>query len=583
MKHRFRSPVIALASLLIILVAGSNFWLLAQIRGASRSDSATADAEFESLTDELFVQEVSASTISLHYTLEHPEDYGIENLPVTYGNLTTDSSGSENFIRYYRNLLTAFDTDALSPDNQLTYNILTDYLDTSLQESKYMLYEEPLSPVTGIHAQLPVLLAEFPLHDKEDVEDYLALLSVTQEYFRSIVEFEQEKSKQGLFCSDAVLDEILAQCSDFINMEDNYMISSFDERLEDVPGLNEKLRKQYRKQNRQLVNYSVLSAYKELMESLEQLRGTGTNDGGVCNLPDGKDYFTVLVRSETGSDRSLAEMKSWIETQLNADLTTVSTVYSANPSLRTNPPAVTSLSPSEILQTLQERFRDKFPDISKVSVTVKYVPESLEEHLSPAFYLIPPIDDRSSQVIYLNNVDEMESAELFTTLAHEGYPGHLYQNTWMNEHCTNSLQKILNFGGYTEGWATYVEMMSYYAAGLSTDEAALLQASASANLGLYAYCDLMIHGYGWTLGDTKKFLKQYGITDSTIVTSIYDLILGDPANYLKYYVGYLEFMDLKKEARQSMSDFSESKFHQSVLNAGPASFPVLREQLFSHQ
>ena len=62
---------------------------------------------------------------------------------------------------------------------------------------------------------------------------------------------------------------------------------------------------------------------------------------------------------------------------------------------------------------------------------MRYVDKSLEEHLSPAFYLIPPIDDYKSNVVYINN-SQVDNNRLFTTLAHEGYPGHLYQTTYFN-------------------------------------------------------------------------------------------------------------------------------------------------------
>lgn len=548
---------------------------------SSRSIQASEDKEFTAFTNELFIQEVSGSTISLHYTLDHPENYGITDAPITYGNLSTDSSEMQEYLRYYRQLLHTFSPEKLSMENRLTWEILDDYLENSYNEAEYILYQEPLSPVTGIHAQLPVLLAEFPLEDRADLDDYLALLSVTPEYFRSIADFEKVKSENGLFCTDAVLDEILSQCEDFINMEDNYLISSFEERIENLSGMDEKLRKNYCEKNEQLITSSVIPAYRQLMESMEDLRGTGTNSCGLSGFPDGRSCYAQLVRSETGSDRSLSELEEMIATQISADLAKVSEIQIQNPSLYGEKITINRLNPKEIITQLQKNLSSFFPVLPDCTVQVKNVPESLEEHLSPAFYLIPPIDNLSDQTIYLNAPDEMDPLELFTTLAHEGYPGHMYQNTWMNRKSSQPLRCILNYGGYTEGWATYTEMISYYASGLSKPEAIIAQSAASANLGIYAYCDLKIHADGWTLTDTQKYLKQYGITDSEVVSSIYNLILGDPANYMKYYVGYLEFLDIKKEARDSDTNFSESDFHKKILEIGPSPFNILRKQVLN--
>ena len=54
----------------------------------------------------------------------------------------------------------------------------------------------------------------------------------------------------------------------------------------------------------------------------------------------------------------------------------------------------------------------------------------MEEYLSPAFYMIPAIDNTSENVIYINKGHITDNLSLFTTFAHEGYPGHLYQNVY---------------------------------------------------------------------------------------------------------------------------------------------------------
>ena len=51
----------------------------------------------------------------------------------------------------------------------------------------------------------------------------------------------------------------------------------------------------------------------------------------------------------------------------------------------------------------------------------------MEEYLSPAFYMVPAIDSTKNNVIYINQGHMPDDISLFTTLAHEGYPGHLYQ------------------------------------------------------------------------------------------------------------------------------------------------------------
>ena len=145
-----------------------------------------------------------------------------------------------------------------------------------------------------------------------------------------------------------------------------------------------------------------------------------------------------------------------------------------------------------------------------------------------------------------------------------GYPGHLYQTTYFAGQDPDPIRSLLDFGGYTEGWATYTEMISYYYAPMDHDLATLMQKNASILLGLYALADMGIHYDGWSLLDTIDFFRSYGITETDVIEEIYQLILGDPANYLKYYIGYVEFLELKKEAiRRWGDDFSQEKFHKA--------------------
>ena len=161
------------------------------------------------------------------------------------------------------------------------------------------------------------------------------------------------------------------------------------------------------------------------------------------------------------------------------------------------------------------------------------------------------------------------------------YPGHLYQNVYYASLHPDPIRCVLNYGGYTEGWATYSEMMSYYFSTLTKEQATLFQRNSSVILGLYALADMGIHYDGWKLADAAAFFHTYGITDDATIEDIYDLIIADPANYLKYYIGYLEFLELKKNAVDKWGDnFTQMRFHKAVLDVGPASFDVIQKYVF---
>ncbi len=237
-----------------------------------------------------------------------------------------------------------------------------------------------------------------------------------------------------------------------------------------------------------------------------------------------------------------------------------------------------STDPLVILKDLQVGMEKSFPALKEATYTVKYVPKAMEEHLSPAFYMIPAIDDYKDNVIYVNQAHMGSELTLFTTLAHEGYPGHLYQTVYFAGRNPDPVRSVFNFGGYVEGWATYAEMCSYYLTPLPKEQATLLQKNASIMLGLYTLADIGIHYDGWSRMDTVAFFSSYGIGDVATIEKVYELIIGSPGNYLRYYVGYLEFLEMKKEwAAREGEAFSQREFHEAVLDVGPAPFEIVRK------
>ncbi|MGF0032473.1 DUF885 domain-containing protein [Bariatricus sp. SGI.154] len=572
-----RSAIIASCFLLILFLSVIVF----------RQVNTNEDQQFEDYTRNLFCQEVAGSTISLHYTLKDPSAYGIDNAPVTFGACTTDTNAicasSENALA----LLQSFDRRHLSDENRLTYDILEDSLTTALKEAPYALYEEPLAPLTGTQAQLPVLLSEYQFYTRSDVDTYLELLSKLPQYFQSIMEFERVKSEQGLFMASYSADDIIEECQAFIDMgENNYLYSSFEERLNSLD-LTMDEKNTYIEANSRCIADYIFPSYAELKECLVSLRTTGKNNNGLCYLPNGKEYYELIVASETGSSRTIPELQQLTQQQMISDLTAMQQVLTSSEEVavssdmfKTQGAILEDPDPASILTTLESKLGNNFPASPEVNTQIKYVQESMEEYLSPAFYMIPAIDNTTNNVIYINQGHLPDDLSLFTTLAHEGYPGHLYQTTYYASQNPNPIRNILNYGGYTEGWATYSEMMSYYYAPIPKEQATLMQKNTSVILGLYALADMGIHYEGWTLVDTVSFFRSYGITDTNTIEDIYDLIIGDPANYLKYYIGYVEFLELKKDAMEEWGEeFTQERFHKEVLDMGPAPFTLLREQL----
>lgn len=545
-------------------------------------DDGKENSDFNKFLEDLFCQEVTSNTINLHYTLENPAAYGIEDYEVTFGDISDEArETSKKELNTTKKELDSFSHHELNGRQQLCFDLLSDYLDAQIALADYELYEEILTPSNGIQSQLPVLLAEYKFNCKQDVEDYLSLISQIDTYYSQIMDFEEEKADKGYFMSDALCMKVIDGCESFIqNPSENYLLHTFDDKVRSVDGLTEEEIASYIEKNRSIILKEVIPAYQTMISRLTALLGSGQNDWGICNIKDGAKYYELLVQSELGCKDSIEEIDSAINEMRIYDLTRCAEIQDENPDIWDMLDAMEwdMTDETEMLDLLQTAMLSDFPAPVDTSYTISYVDESLQDSLAPAFYITAPIDNYSENAIYVNPADKQTDIYYFTTLAHEGFPGHLYQTTMSYSYGLEAFRSILNYSGYIEGWATYVEMMSYFYAGLDQDIASMLQHNQSAMLSLYASSDIGIHYYGWEEDDMYQFWSSYGITDRAAINEITGLILSEPGNYLKYYVGYLQFVKLREQIQTSYGDdFSLTEFHKALLQIGPAPFYIIEK------
>lgn len=570
--------------LAVSLFAGcAHFESIEYSQEISEENPETIEA-FDQFINDIFETEVMENTINLHFTISDPEKYGITDYPVTLGDLSNDAMSDSNArLENYLSGLSSFSYTELTLNQQLTYDILENYFQLQLDMADMYLYDELLRPSTGVQAQLPILYEEYSFNSKKDVEDYLKLLALTDEYFDQIISFEKEKADAGLFMSDFACQNIIDQCNAFIADSDNhYLIETFNTRIDKLTGLTQSEKDHYRLQNEKMLREHIFPAYENLAAALTDLLGSGTNENGLCYFPEGKQYYEYLLAYNTGTSESVKTLENMISNERVKVLQESSDLTTENPELWELASEAT-LTPTDSVTTLnhlKEVMLDDFPAPPEIGYTVNYIDDCVADYLAPAFYVIAPIDDYSHNSIYINETTDTTNISYFTTLAHEGFPGHLYQTVMTYESGIEPVRSILNYSGFVEGWATYVEFQSYHYAGLDDDVATILELNQDATLSLYASTDIGIHYEGWTLEDTKKFWNNYGITNDDAIESIFELIVEEPTHYLKYYIGFLKFEELKKETSlKNIKDYNDKSFHQAVLSIGPAPFDIVDKYL----
>lgn len=545
----------------------------------------TDQERFEQIIDDLFYDTVTSSGLMMHSTLSHPENYGITEFPETLGDYSLQGikDNYADLLDSYKELQ-SIDRNALSPNLQNDYDILTAYLETEKEGEPFSLYDYPFSSVSGIQVELPIILAEYSFRNQEDVDHYLALLADLDECYSQLLEYVQLQTEAGIFLSDLTIDGIIDSCQIYLDEpEKGMMAETFQSRLDTLPDLTEEERTAYIEQNEEILKTDFTDAYTLLTEGLKELKGHLALPVGVSALPDGKKYYEYLLNSSTyTSYKSPRSLQNAIAGRMQSELSRAFELLEEHPQLSRDiysyqPPID---DPAEALLDLQEKLLTQFPEMSACSYEIRMLPEALEEFSSPAFYLTPPIDSQNENYIYINQSSVSVSEDIYTVMAHEGYPGHLYQCNYFNQVNASRLRALMSFSCYVEGWATYVQYLAYgWEDGIQPELAEFLALNESVYLALYALVDYQVNYEGMTMEELGVFLKQaIGMDNPEATKQIYQIVCEDPANYMKYYVGYLEITEMRENAENLLKDaFQPKDFHTFLLDFGPTPFAVIRK------
>lgn len=558
-------------------------------------DALKEQQEFEQYLDDYFKDVVTDDTLTYNYTIKDGADYGLEEPEVTLGDpgMTAEEIGQdkEEFEGWVKKL-DAIDRSCLTEDQKLTYDVLDEYFEVSAGIFDNVYLYEPFSPMRGLQANIATNFTDYRFDDKGDVERYIELLGQIPDYFAEYLDFEQEKSEKGYFMSDAVCDKVISQCKDFVaDKENHFMVTTFNDNIDALDFLTDEEKAEYKEANKQAVENSLLPAFENVAAVLSGLKGTGTNDGGICNYDGGKEYYEYLLKNFAGTAKSPAEVIDMLDTELQKLMVSLYQYYLGNQAayeyFASNYDSMFAetdqMTASEMVDKMMETASEHYPDAG----TINYKAEALDKNLETimddvlAYYMAPAIDDPDNNLIRVNG---LHTDGMWTTLAHEGYPGHMLQNAYYMSTDPEPVRTLMNFLGYKEGWAMYACYDSLYYYEYEEPEygdtiAALYQLNDEMSYLMMGRVDLGINYEGWTLQDTADYLTKNGM-DGSAAQELYTTMVGDPAVYQSYSTGYYEMKELRDYAEEKMGDdFDLKTFNTIILETGPCQFDILKEQV----
>lgn len=566
-----------------------------RVQESFSEDALKEQQEFEQYLDDYFKDVVTDDTLTYNYTIRDGADYGLEEPEVTLGDpgMTAEEIGQdkEEFEGWVKKL-DAIDRSCLTEDQKLTYDVLDEYFEVSAGIFDNVYLYEPFSPMRGLQANIATNFTDYRFDDKGDVERYIELLGQIPDYFAEYLDFEQEKSEKGYFMSDAVCDKVISQCKDFVaDKENHFMVITFNDNIDALDFLTDEEKAEYKEANKQAVVNSLLPAFENVAAVLSGLKGTGTNDGGICNYDGGKEYYEYLLKNFAGTAKSPEEVIDMLDTELQKLMVSLYQYYLGNQAayeyFAANYDSIFAetdqMTASEMVDKMMETASEHYPDAGTINYKAEVLDKNLETIMDDvlAYYMAPAIDDPDNNLIRVNG---LHTDGMWTTLAHEGYPGHMLQNAYYMSTDPEPVRTLMNFLGYKEGWAMYACYDSLYYYEYEEPEygdtiAALYQLNDEMSYLMMGRVDLGINYEGWTLQDTADYLTKNGM-DGSAAQELYTTMVGDPAVYQSYSTGYYEMKELRDYAEEKMGDdFDLKTFNTIILETGPCQFDILKEQV----
>lgn len=560
--------------------------------GCSKKDSGEEQKKFDEFMKQEFVESMEQSYPNTHIILENPKDYGVDTSKTK---VQIDKELNETTMKENKELneksakaFKEFDRDTLSDEQKETYDIYSYMLDytTEMNDSKFDYMSMPLESMTGMHTQLPTLFSDWTLRNEQDVKDVITLMKSVRPYMDSILAYTKKQEEKGTLMLD--IKSVKEYCEKVVKEDVNSsVLNGLNESIDNLK-LGDDKTKQYKAELKKAFQEYFLPAYSDIIKTMKELDSSKNNTLGLSHMKNGKEYYELLFKQATGTDKSIEDIKKELNSMSRSSLLAVQSVISKNKNLYdeyVNGKIKTKYKDFEsMLKDLDKDIKDDFPSVGTLNYRIRPIGEDLASGGVAAYFNIPALDGTTPKQIRVNMLEDalnVQSLETFSTVAHEGIPGHMYQIAYAYKNVKDPWRNSMaSFLGYTEGYATYTELYALkYLDGVSADAVKLQQNMVVYQDCLIALADIGIHYEGWTKEDLSNFLEENGLGVSD-VSDFYNQLQANPTAFLSYYVGYVQIANLKKDAQEELKDkFNDRDFHEAILKSGAAPFHVVEENV----
>lgn len=566
------------------VLSGSDF-------GRSGQSASQEQQDFEDYLKDTMVSVYSDYT-SMHQLFLNPEDYGIDpdTVEVNLGSRFSqdDLDQSRQAAQEDLDKLQSFDRDQLTADQQDLYDSLlfNAEINNELSDSKFDYYQSLFSPLSGLQAAISETFADWEVRNEKDVQDMITVMEDVRPYIDSALDYTEKQADMGYLVNN--LSDVVDYCQGIV---DKGMDSSILTVLEDaIDGLGLSNADDYKDQLKEAYQDSFLPAYQDMVDRLTPLEDKEVQ-GGLAALPNGKEYYELTAEASLGYsidiDDFKDDMQGWFDSNMSSLIRAAQKDSSAYSSLYDGSISTGFNSYEDILDFVDQHMQDDFPQVSDLEWNITDMNEEVISDAGvAAYFVVPPVDGDNTRQMRVNpNYGDIDSLDVYNTVAHEGLPGHMFQFAYMYDNDSLYVKTLADNTAYTEGYAVYAsyQAMQYLVDQdlISADQLDCYLYNEQSIYAMINVLDIGINYEDWSLDDALDYVDQCGFSmDESDLQSQYDQLRCDPCTFFSYYGGLKKIQDLKQKARDKMgSRFTEQGFNNALLSGGCLCFDAVERHI----
>ena len=548
---------------------------------------------------------------ALHELFTTEWDYEMQQHPEEASNLGdrrwndrwTDESLDAHAKRYQHNQevlvrLKKIDRNALSPAEQLNYDLFQKRYEDRVEGYKFHWFLLPLNQREGIQT-IDDLADAFRFETVKDYEDWVARLHAFPVLMDQTIEVMRQGIRERMVHPKVIMQRIPAQIDKQL-VSDPSQSGFYKPFLHMSKNISAADQQRLQAAAKQEITQRVVPAYQKFKQFfVSEYLPAGYDQVGAWQLPHGDELYGYDVRHYTTTNQTPEQVHQTglrEVARINNEMQRVMEQAGFKGSreeffkfLRTDPQFFYK-TPDELFEAYKATAKTVDPNLVKVFRTlprqpygVEAIPASFAPDTTTAYYRAGAPDGSRAGTYFVNlyKPDTRPKWEMMALTLHESVPGHHLQIARAQE--MGEMPMFRRTGGYTafvEGWGLYAESLG--------DDMGLY-ADPYSKFGQLTYemwravrlvVDTGIHAKHWTREQAIQYFKENAPKHELDIVNEIDRYIAWPGQALAYKTGELKIKELRAHARQELGDkFDIKEFHDVVLGSGSLPLDILERNV----